>query len=300
MTIKIFLELVEMKAKTASVFPFLLGMMYAWYHYEQIYLGNMLFFFVAMFLFNMAVDMLDNYMDYHHATEVHDYREETNIIGREKLSLPLIRNLIIIFISVSALMGIYLASQTSWIILFLGIISYSVGIFYSAGPRPLSSLPVGEVTSGFTMGFIIPLICVYLNVYDIATFNWSFVGGVLLMSLPAVFAIANLMLANNTCDLEEDVLNNRYTLAYYLGKNRSVQLFKALAIGSFVVVIISVLCNVVPWTLLLLWLSFPKIWKNTQQYAQKQIKTETFPLAIKNLAMIVSLEVILFGIGLFL
>ena len=65
MSWKVFAELVEMKAKTASVFPFVLGMAYSWYHYKQIYLGNMGFFFIAMLLFNMAVDILDNYMDYH-------------------------------------------------------------------------------------------------------------------------------------------------------------------------------------------------------------------------------------------
>ena len=32
----------------------------------------------------MAVDILDNYNDYHHATAVHDYKEKTNIIGSRK------------------------------------------------------------------------------------------------------------------------------------------------------------------------------------------------------------------------
>ena len=55
--------------------------------------------------------------------------------------------------------------------------------------------------------------------------------------------------------------------------------------------------KIVPLTLLLIWVIFPKIWKNTKLYSQEQIKTKTFPLAIKNLAMIVSSEVILFFIG---
>ena len=124
MTFKIFAELVELKAKTASIFPFLMGFLYSWYHYQQIYWGNMLLFFISMVLFNMAVDIMDNYMDYHNATDVHDYKHETNIIGRENLSLSLIRNMMWGFIIISALMGIYLASQTSWVILFLGMFSY--------------------------------------------------------------------------------------------------------------------------------------------------------------------------------
>lgn len=297
MTFKIFAELVELKAKTASIFPFLMGFLYSWYHYQQIYWGNMLLFFISMVLFNMAVDIMDNYMDYHNATDVHDYKHETNIIGRENLSLSLIRNMMWGFIIISALMGIYLASQTSWVILFLGMFSYAMGIFYSAGPKPLSSLPVGEITSGLTMGIVIPLICVYLNIYDLVPFDASLIWQVGLMSLPAAFSIANLMLANNTCDLEEDVLNNRHTLVYYIGKKRAVRLFQILVVASFVAATLSVIFKIVPLTLLLLWGLFPKIWKNTQLYSKEQIKTKTFPLAIKNLALIVMVQVILFALG---
>jgi 1,4-dihydroxy-2-naphthoate octaprenyltransferase len=296
-TLKIFAELVELKAKTASIFPFLMGFLYSWYHYNQIYWGNMLIFFISMVLFNMAVDIMDNYMDYHNATDVHDYKHETNIIGRENLSLSLVRNMMWGFIIVSALMGIYLASQTSWVILWLGMFSYAMGIFYSAGPKPLSSLPVGEVTSGLTMGVVIPLICVYLNIYDIVPFDWHLIGSVTMMSLPAAFSIANLMLANNTCDVEEDILNNRHTLVSYIGKKKAVTLFQLLVIATFVAATISVVFKIVPLTLLLLWAIFPKVWQNTKAYSKEQIKTKTFPLAIKNLAMIVAVQVVLFFIG---
>ena len=297
MSFKIFAELIELKAKTASVFPFVLGMAYSWYHYQQVDWLNMLLFFIAMLLFNMAVDILDNYMDYHNATDKHDYKEETNIIGRENLSLPLIRNMILFLVGISAAMGVYLASQTSWVVLWLGILSYSVGIFYSAGPIPLSSLPVGEVASGVTMGYVIPLICVYLNIYDRTPFTWGLAGQVLMMALPAVFAIANLMLANNTCDLEEDILNNRHTLVYYIGKKKAIQLFWFLALAPFVIATLSVLVGIVPWTVLLMWLAFPIVFKNTKRFSEKQIKTETFPLAIKNLALTMLLYAILFVIG---
>lgn len=300
MSWNVFAELVELKAKTASVFPFVLGMAYSWYHYQQIYIGKMVFFFIAMLLFNMAVDILDNYMDYHNATDVHDYKDETNIIGREQLSLPLVRNMMLSFIIISAAMGVYLASQTSWVILWLGIISYSVGIFYSAGPLPLSSLPVGEVASGLAMGYVIPLICVYLNIYDVAAFTWRLAGEVFLMALPAVFAIANLMLANNTCDLEEDVLNNRHTLVYYIGKKRAIGLFWLLALSPFVMTSLAVFMGLVPWTVLGLWLLFPLVWKNTLAFSRRQVKLETFPLAIKNLALTVMLYAALFVVGVLL
>lgn len=298
MNFKVFAELIELKAKAASVFPFIMGFLYSWYHYQQVKPMYMLLFFISMLLFNMAVDILDNYMDYHNATDAHDYKEETNIIGRENLSLTLVRNMMIGLITISAIIGIYLASQTSWIILWLGMFSYFIGISYSAGPKPLSSLPVGEITSGITMGIVIPLICVYLNLFDIVPFNWNFIINVAILSLPTALAISNLMLANNTCDMEEDILNNRHTLVFYIGKKRAVTLFKTLVILSFVFATIGVILHIVPITLLGIWIIFPKIWKNTLIYSKEQVKIKTFPLAIKNLGMIASSQVVLFFIGL--
>lgn len=300
MSWKVFAELVELKAKTASVFPFLLGMTYAWYHYHQLHLNYMILFFISLFLFNMAVDILDNYMDYQRASLEHDYKEKVNIIGREQLSLSLIKKMLILFIGISALIGIYLSIQTSWLVLILGILSFSVGIFYSAGPKPLSSLPVGELASGVTMGFIIPFLCIYLNIYDVISLNGSIIGSILLMSMPAVLAIANLMLANNTCDLEEDLLNHRRTLVAYIGKRGAIILFQLLAYLPFVFVLSGVFLRILPRIELLFFILLPIIFKQTQGFVAEQNKLRTFPLAIKNLALTVSVYSLLFLIGIFI
>ena len=102
MTIPVFLELVEIKAKTASILPFLIGLCFSYYYYGTI----------------------------------HPW-----LVG--------------------------------WPLLLMGGFCYAVGILYSAGPRPLSSLPLGEVFSGFTMGFMITLICVYLNTYQQFSWDWQ-------------------------------------------------------------------------------------------------------------------------------
>ena len=66
MSLSVFLELIEIKAKTASVIPFFLGMCYSVYYYHQVNWGFALVFFIAMLLFNMVVDMFDNYLSLIH------------------------------------------------------------------------------------------------------------------------------------------------------------------------------------------------------------------------------------------
>ena len=64
MSLDVFLELVEIKAKTASILPLLLGVCMSLYYFHSFDLLNSVIFFIAMLLFNMAVDMMDNYNDY--------------------------------------------------------------------------------------------------------------------------------------------------------------------------------------------------------------------------------------------
>lgn len=299
MTWKLFGELIEIKAKTASVFPFIIGLAYSVYHFKTVNWLHMGLFFIAMFLFNMVVDMFDNYMDYHHATEGHDYKDKTNIIGREGLSLTFIRNLIIGLTVLSGGIGIFLTYQTGWPLLLLGLISFGVGFLYSGGPRPLSSLPVGELASGITMGYLIPLITVYLNIYDSYSLTWQVLGQVFFICLPGILPIANLLFANNICDVKEDRLNLRVTLPHCLGKSRSLRLFQWVAYLPFVLIVLIYLTQEGPWTILFSLLVLPMIHRQTKGFLQKQVKTETFPLAIKNLAMTLSIYSLTFLIGSF-
>lgn len=295
-----FLELVEFKAKTASVLPFFIGLVFSWYHYQSVHLGYVFIYFIAMFIFNMAVDMLDNYNDYHHATDLHDYREKTNIIGRENISLKLVKNLIIAMISISAFLGIGLAAIVGWPLLFMGIYCYLVGIFYSSGPKPLSSLPLGEFFSGITMGFMISLICVYINTYSFFTWDFGTISGIFLISLPNTVWIANLMLANNICDLKEDELNQRFTLVHYLGLNHSLRLFVSLNIIAFLTILLSPFLKLAPMTVLLTFLILPIIYKQVNLFIKKQVKQETFICAVKILALGSLAQVISYALGSFI
>ncbi|MGX7420397.1 1,4-dihydroxy-2-naphthoate polyprenyltransferase [Carnobacterium gallinarum] len=297
MKFKTFLELVEMQAKTASVLPYFMGILYAWYHYKELHLFNLVIFFIAMFLFNMAVDAIDNYMDYKKASNEHSYREDVNVIGREKIPMPLVGVLIVGMVVVSAGLGLYLVQQTGWPLLFMGLYCYFVGIFYSSGPKPISSMPLGELFSGFTMGFMIYIISIYVNAYNVMDFNSQTFLIILFASIPNMFAIANLMLANNICDLEEDITNKRYTLPYYLGKARALSLFKWLYILAFLVLIISVVTGIYPKMMLLTLLMVPLVKKNTSRFLEKQVKSETFIYAVQNLAAITLVQVLAFGVG---
>ena len=298
MNFKIFAELIELKAKTASIFPFLLGLAYSLYHYQSVNLSALAIYFVAMFMFNCFVDIWDNYNDYHKAVDTDDYQKNTNIIGRENLSMGLIKSLLAFFFFGSLILGIIVALMTGWAVFWLGILCYAVGVFYAGGPKPLSSLPLGELLSGLTMGYVIFLICLYIN--SSQNFVWSFanLATTFLIALPNTLLIANLMLANNTCDLEEDEANHRYTIVHYIGKKAALIWWTTALILAFVAIVVAVILGLLSPIMLLILLIAPLMIKFARPYLQKQVKKETFISSVKILMVFQLVQVLLFFVSL--
>lgn len=297
MSVKVFLELVEIKAKTASVLPALLGLCLSYYYFHSVNWSLMALFFVAMLLFNMAVDMLDNYHDYTHAVDTADYQQNTNIIGREKLNPRLVFWLLVSFVLMAALLGLYLVSQVGWPLLAMGVFCFAVGIAYSSGPFPLSGLPVGEFFSGFTMGFMITLISVYLNAYQHFVWDPFSLLVIFVVALPDELWISNLLLANNICDQQEDEDNRRITIVHFIGKKWALRAFAVKNGLAFVALGLAVGWGFTPWATLLTWLLIPFVIKQTRILWARQVKKETFPAAIRILLVGSLVQVVTFALG---
>ena len=296
-SLDVFLELVEIKAKTASILPMLLGVCMSVYYYHSFNLINSILFFIAMLLFNMAVDMMDNYNDYNHAVDTEDYKKNTNIIGREKISPRLVLTLILIFSIIAAGIGIYLVTRVGLPLLWMGIFCFAVGILYSSGPFPMNGLPVGEFFSGFTMGFMIMLISVYINKTGSFDWSWSNLLKIWLVALPCELWISNLMLANNICDAQEDEDNHRHTIIHFIGVQQGLNSFTTKNVIAFLAIITAVMARLAPWTMLLTLLIIPFVVKQTKLLYHEQVKKRTFPCTVKILLVGSLAQVITYGVG---
>lgn len=309
MTLPVFLELVEIRTKLASLFPFLIGLLFSWYYFGQVNGGHMLLFFVAMLVFDMATTAINNLMDYKKAKN-DTYQVETNIIGKAHLDAKKVSYLIYGMIALSSLIGIYLTVKTSILLLGMGGLCFLIGIFYTFGPVPLSRMPLGELFSGVTMGFGIFFITIYLNVFQLDVIQLVFSKGQFVLtgsikelfvivwaSVPMMFTIANIMLANNLCDLEQDISNHRYTLPYYIGKKTGVILFNVLMYACYVFIFVGVFIGIYHWSMLVVFITFPLIRKLLTQFNEKQEKETTFSVAIKNLIVFNGFQIIGLVIG---
>ncbi|MEL7655219.1 MAG: UbiA family prenyltransferase, partial [Bacillota bacterium] len=162
------------------------------------------------------------------------------------------------------------------------------------------------ILSGIFYGFFIPFIMLYINMpkgnyleldWNLHTINLELqifpILTVLLLSVIPVCTTANIMLANNICDLEQDILVKRYTLPYYLGIKKSLYLFAMIYYCTYLTVIVMVILKILPPILLLSLLSVIPVQRNINTFFKKQDKGITFVTSIKNYVIIMGTNTLL-------
>lgn len=296
--IKSFLKLVEIQTKVASITPFILANLFLVYHYDNFNFVNFSLFFLSLLAADMGTTAVNNYQDFKKAQKKEGYNYELhNAIVKYDLSEKTVKKTILSLFGAAVLIGIVLFLRTDIVVLLIGALSFLVGIFYTSGPVPISRTPSGEIFSGLFMGFFISFLAIYihnlqlLNVFIesnqvIIEMVYYDIIKIFIFTLPLILGISNIMLANNICDIEDDLANDRYTLPIYIGRLKSLNLFKYLYYLSYISILISVILNILPVYSLLSLLTFFLVEKNINTFFKKQSKKETFELAVQNFLII--------------
>lgn len=291
------LDYVEIRTKITSVFPFIMTLAYLFVNGKQILPLPTAVFFLGMFLFDLTATTINNYND----TKKND--QTLSLPRRTALAVT-----VILFI-LSASFGIYLVTLSDIVVLIAGGVCFLFGVFYSYGPIPISHGPYGEAISGFFYGVLIPFILVYINnPTELLTYSLAWdkvtltvhtvpvISFLLLAVLPSLLT-ANIMLANNICDVEHDVKVQRFTLPFYLKRRWSLYLFAFLYYTVYISVIAMVVFGFLPPLSLLLLVTIIPVQKNIKAFFEKQVKGETFAVSIKNFLIIITVHIALIFLG---
>ncbi|MNB86822.1 1,4-dihydroxy-2-naphthoate octaprenyltransferase [compost metagenome] len=298
MNVRSFLRFVELPTKVASMLPFLMGTLYALYRFEDFSVLRFLLMLVSLLSFDMATTAINNYYDFKKAAKTHGYGYEThNAIVHYKLKESTVVTTIAVLLLLAVGGGIALVFQTGLLIFLLGGLSFLIGILYSFGPIPISRMPLGELFSGLFMGFVIIFISAYIH-SDQSVVTLLLQGGwvdlhvnllevlyIFWFSVPAILGIAGIMLANNICDIEDDLENRRYTLPVYIGRSNALLLFKLLYYVSYLDMAVLLILGVHPVLVALLLITLIPLRRNMAVFHEKQEKASTFILSVKNFVL---------------
>ncbi len=311
MAVKKLASLVEIKTKAASMIPFLLGTLYAYFRFDEFHTEHFLLMFFSLLCVDMATTAINNYYDYKKAKKKSGYGYEThNAIVRYQMSEWSVLVIIALLFGTATVLGVLLVLETDLVVLALGFLSFGIGILYSFGPIPISRLPLGEAFSGLFMGFLITFVSAYIHVVEaplvLLTYEQAMLGiqmnivEIILVfgiSIPAICGISNIMLANNICDREDDIENKRYTLPVFIGNHNALILFRAIYALSYLDIILLVYIGVHPVWLILIALTIIPLWRNVSIFVKRPSKAETFELAVKNFLLLCGTRVIVLGLA---
>lgn len=297
---------VELRTKVASVFPFFYVLLVYLVYYSNQYQFKpelAIVFFISMLSLDMATTALNHLAGLNKEEDISLYDQQLQK-SMNKLGINNNTNwaifLILAFIGIG--LGGYLVLSSNIYVLLLGAFCVFIALIYSYGPLPLKNTCLGEVASGFTMGAIIPIafLCIQdlslflkdnnLFAFDFYLYNmycWA-----LILLIP-VLLIAAIMLANNICDIDKDIVNGRKTLPILIGQQNGLRLWNGLYFTSYIILVLLVILDIFNPIMLLGLVTIPVVLKNCKKLNEIPVKAKSFKYVVFNLQIILGSLIVL-------
>jgi 1,4-dihydroxy-2-naphthoate octaprenyltransferase len=235
---------------SASVVPVVVGSALA-VQYRAFHWGLFLLILLGSLLVQSGTNLIDEYAD--HAPDDHPAKKVRAPYKVISLGLLTPRQVLygaLTCFGVAGLIGVYLVLRTGWPLLFVCLASLAVAFFYSAGPRPLGNMALGEPLVFIFMGPVMVVSSFYVLTQ---TVNWT----VLWLSVPVACLVTAILIVNNLRDTDEDRINGKVTLVTLWGRQPVVWLYDALLLVAFASVVVLVLSGIGTWLWLLPLLVLP-------------------------------------------
>lgn len=217
MSFKSIIKLMDIKTLVAGVVPVILGSIYSKYSFGKFNTFYFIMLIIAMIFIQSATNMINDYSDFKSGADNKKSGDEKVLVSGE-ITPKQVFFIIGLYELIAIIIGIFIASQTSYYILLVAIIGGIISISYAFGPLPISYTPFGEIVAGVTMGIGITTTVIYIQsgVINLNTF---------LVAIPTTLFISTILLSNNLSDIEEDREVGRKTLPILLGVKNAERLW---------------------------------------------------------------------------
>lgn len=220
----------------ASLLPVIFGgLLAAVYGRAGLDLFHLLLSVVAMALLHGAANMLNDCCDYRLGLD-DLISPGSGAVVRGVLSSRQVLAAAVVLFAAGIAIGLYLALQTSLLVLVIGLIGVVIGIAYSTGPYPLKHHALGDLAVFMAFGILGSLGAWVVQAGQIALMP-------VLWAVPLSLYIIAILHANNWRDVERDRRKDVTTVAGMLGQ-RAYAYYIAMILSPFAVVIVFIFA---PW-----------------------------------------------------
>jgi len=191
---------------------------------------------LAALCIQIGTNLANDYFDFKKGADTAERKGPVRVTQAGLIKPGVVITAAIVFFALAALSSIYLIHRAGFCILIIAIASIVSGIFYTAGPRPLGYLGLGDV---FVLIFFGPVAVGGTYYTQALEINWAVIAAGL---APGFLSMA-ILAVNNLRDIDTDRRAGKLTLAVRFGRSfaMSEYLFciMAAALVPFAVVLIT-------------------------------------------------------------
>jgi len=258
--IKLWAKAVRAPFFTASVISVILGTVIAWNITSKFHLLNFLLVSIGVILVHAGTNLINDYFDHRsNLDEINanhtPFSGGSRVIQDNEITPKAMLIAGLGTFVLAAIIGFYLNSVTTGnVILYIGIIGFFIGYFYTAKPLKLGYTALGELITIIACG---PLI-VYGSYYVIAQVHAI---QPIIASIPIGILVGLILYINEFPDHEADKKVGKKTLVVVYGKAKAIKLFYVFMIFNYIWIIVGVILNILPLFTIVVLLTLPICFK---------------------------------------
>ena len=267
----------------AGLLPFLLGQAIA---FNSPSLFNWAYFgwgFLGILLVLIAVELFNEYFD---AKQGGD-----RIFSQEQPEIPAwFFKLGILALVLAFIIGLYLTSQTGWLVLLFSFLGFLGAYFYVGPPIRWAYRGLGEIVIGLCYGPFMLLGSYYIQTQriDFVPFFVSVISGL------SVFCLAVL---NEIPDYYQDMLVGKRNLVVRLGKQQAMLLLKLGLTSVFTLLILGVGFKIIPAIAIFAAATLPWLLKRIKRAEKNCDNPKAFLFALNTIVVTHIVITLLLGIS---
>ncbi len=229
-------QLIRPMTLTGTIAPILVGTGFAKMT-GAIYFEALIALLTACILIQVATNMLNDYYDFKHGQDPEKWT--ANKTSSNQMMHHQVLPVAIVILVIASIIGLWLASMTTYWVIPVGIIGILAGYRYSAGKHSFSAIGLGEVIGIIFLG-ITTTVLAYVVQGNTITIE------IILLSIPFAALIASMILTNNIRDIKKDV-PFRKTVAILIGRKKAVTLLLLLLLVAYLSVTFMIFIGILPW-----------------------------------------------------
>lgn len=202
------------KTLSASIAPVFIGTAMAFGDGIQHFPTAIVCLFAALAI-QIGTNIANDYYDFKKGADTKERIGPARVTQAGLIQPSTVKQAFIISFSIAALLSVWLIARGGWPIFIIGVLAIASGIFYTAGPRPLGYIGLGDI---FVLIFFGPV--AVAGTYYVQSFEINM--AVILAGFAPGFISVAILTINNLRDINSDKAAGKLTLAVRYGRSFAI------------------------------------------------------------------------------